>query len=491
MPTVIDSLVLEFNLDASQFSREQQKIIDDIRKMSEQANRQALGIEDAAKRITNVFTNLQRGALGVIGGFFGGEVLKTIDHFERLQASAQMVGATMRMTGNDLIGWQNAMRMIGANAEDANQGLQSLNDRITDFAKFGGAPGTLGAMLGLAGITSVVDPKTGKQKDPGTIFLQMIEGLEARGTAPGADMRDALIKAGVGGPLAMLGMAGSTRVRQLLAEGRSTLSPQDMENARKYVENVGKLDAAFNQLGATIVNFLAPTIITVSNSLDALFRRWLVVAGSPEDKAQQAALDAKLQSHFGDPKDVLDRWTGWSGFQGGPLYHLGTTLYGAGGRFGGRSGSVGGMGSDAEVEAYIRQQAISRGIDPNVAVQVWSSEGRGGYVGDQGTSFGPFQLHYGGNSVGDAFTKSTGKLASDPGTWKDQVQFALDWAKSHHSWRDWHGWKGPSGAGLPAQVSVNINSINVNGKNAAEVASNLSDELRRRMIAANANFSVG
>jgi len=48
------------------------------------------------------------------------------------------------------------------------------------------------------------------------------------------------------------------------------------------------------------------------------------------------------------------------------------------------------------VAALIYQLAPRYGIDPRAALAVAQQEGLGGGVGDQGTSFGPFQLHYGG-----------------------------------------------------------------------------------------------
>jgi hypothetical protein len=102
------------------------------------------------------------------------------------------------------------------------------------------------------------------------------------------------------------------------------------------------------------------------------------------------------------------------------------------------------------VETYIRQAAVLRGIDPDTAVAVANSEGLRGYDptrpdrgGDAGTSFGPFQLHYGIEGVtpkglGDAFTAATGMSARDPSTWKQQVDFALDQAKTG-GWGPFHG----------------------------------------------------
>lgn len=98
---------------------------------------------------------------------------------------------------------------------------------------------------------------------------------------------------------------------------------------------------------------------------------------------------------------------------------------------------------------YIRYAAAKRGIDPNVAFNVANSEGFNTYTGDYGSSFGPFQLHYGnvaagGNAVsglGDAFTKATGLDARDPRTVQAQIDYALDLARQN-GWGAWHGAQG-------------------------------------------------
>jgi len=105
-----------------------------------------------------------------------------------------------------------------------------------------------------------------------------------------------------------------------------------------------------------------------------------------------------------------------------------------------------------EMAEYIRQSAIANGIDPNVALRIANSEGLRGSIpgvrntpGDKGTSFGPFQLHYGSNipgltlkGLGDRYTRETGHHASDPKYWKEQIDFALRTARKE-GWGAWHG----------------------------------------------------
>lgn len=119
------------------------------------------------------------------------------------------------------------------------------------------------------------------------------------------------------------------------------------------------------------------------------------------------------------------------------------------------------------VAEYIRQAALQRGIDPSVALRVAQSEGLNAYVGDSGSSFGPYQLHYGGvarggnavGGLGDIFTKRTGLDARNPDTWRQQVDFSLDEAK-RGGWGPWHGWKGPAMAGIRGRYDGPMMSSN-------------------------------
>src|SRR5262245_12684854 len=82
------------------------------------------------------------------------------------------------------------------------------------------------------------------------------------------------------------------------------------------------------------------------------------------------------------------------------------------------------MPTIAEIEAYIRQAAMRRGIDPDVALRVAKSEGLAPGVwqsnvyhnGVREPSYGPFQLLVREGGLGNAFQRATGKSAADPST---------------------------------------------------------------------------
>lgn len=114
-----------------------------------------------------------------------------------------------------------------------------------------------------------------------------------------------------------------------------------------------------------------------------------------------------------------------------------------------------------QVTDYIRQAAARRGIDPEIALRVARSEGLGEGIwqsnfvkdGKRETSYGPYQLLVGGG-LGDKFQQKYGKSPADPSTVYQQVDFALDEAKSG-GWGPWYGaakvgvgnWDGLGGGG--------------------------------------------
>jgi hypothetical protein len=104
------------------------------------------------------------------------------------------------------------------------------------------------------------------------------------------------------------------------------------------------------------------------------------------------------------------------------------------------SGAIPGVGAK-DVDDYTRQAASKWGIDPNVASKILgqeSSYGQARRPGDNGTSFGPFQLHFApdGRAMGDDFRRDTGLDPRDPTTWKAQVDYAMKRA-AIDGWTPW------------------------------------------------------
>lgn len=106
---------------------------------------------------------------------------------------------------------------------------------------------------------------------------------------------------------------------------------------------------------------------------------------------------------------------------------------------------------EKEIEKMIRASAKQRGIDPDVAVKVWRSEGGTAYQsrikrdgkgssGGYEASYGPFQLYTGGG-LGNEYQDRYGvDLSKDntPDGIKRQIDFSLDKA-NEKGWKPWYG----------------------------------------------------
>lgn len=115
------------------------------------------------------------------------------------------------------------------------------------------------------------------------------------------------------------------------------------------------------------------------------------------------------------------------------------------------SGSGYGDIDTATIEKLIRREAYVRGIDPDIAVKVFHSEGKGAYQsqvarsgegsdGGKEASYGPYQLYTGGG-LGNEYEKVTGrKLVNDNNLEgiTTQVRFSLDKAVEQ-GWSPWYG----------------------------------------------------
>ncbi len=118
-----------------------------------------------------------------------------------------------------------------------------------------------------------------------------------------------------------------------------------------------------------------------------------------------------------------------------------------------------------EMQAYIKQAAAARGIDPGVALKV--AHGEGGFsdpfqhglgpapksqdpsLGAKENSYGPYQLYISGKGkgLGDAALAAGVDPRKD---WRKGVDFALDHAKQN-GWGEWYGAKA---AGITGKMGI-------------------------------------
>ena len=120
--------------------------------------------------------------------------------------------------------------------------------------------------------------------------------------------------------------------------------------------------------------------------------------------------------------------------------------------------------ADPGLVSYIREAAMKRGINPDIAVQVAMSEGLKANPADgwqsnvmrngkREESYGPFQLYMGGG-LGNEFQKATGLDPRNPGTVNSQIDFALDKARQG----GWGPWNGAKAIGLDQWAGIDRNA---------------------------------
>src|SRR6185369_870635 len=76
MPTVIDEFVVQIGLDASKFTPEQKKLLDNFKATQEAALLRAKGIESSEKRAQDAITGTTRKLLGLFSLMVGGYGVK-------------------------------------------------------------------------------------------------------------------------------------------------------------------------------------------------------------------------------------------------------------------------------------------------------------------------------------------------------------------------------------------------------------------------------
>jgi len=118
-----------------------------------------------------------------------------------------------------------------------------------------------------------------------------------------------------------------------------------------------------------------------------------------------------------------------------------------------------------DLENYIRNAAIQRGIDPDIALRVAKSEGglkdptRQSDVRKNGLrepSYGPFQLLVGGGNtgfptgMGNDFVAKYGMSPGDPAAAYKGIDFALDNARD----RGWGAWYGAKAQGITGKMGI-------------------------------------
>lgn len=560
---------MEIGIDPAQFTKGQRDAMDALRKFEEEATEQGKRVEGQTRRLNEVLQNFKRETLGALGIFVGGYGLKElITNITNLDAATGRFAYTTNQSTQEVSAWQAVFKQVGGSAENANASLGALTEDMQKFAATGQSA-SLGALNSLQiGFYKA----NGQMKTAREVWLEVADAI--KGLDPAQAATRIRMIAGANDDLINVLVKGRPGVEKMYdaAIRAGTASAESAGKAQEFQKELGLLGTAATNAGRAIMDVLYPALTAITTKFRELVELSPgasgvvgILGGLVGLKVGGSILKGGIRRVLGGgaaagAARAAGGWalggssaaTGAAVVAGGTV--AGATLAIAGGALlsmtsragesdaaeaarrdpaaeeayrrahpellgGGGTGTLSANASPAEIEAYIRRAATARHIDPDVAIQVYRSEGKAGYVGDRGSSFGPFQLHYGGvagggmavGGLGDTFTKKTGLDARDRSTQSAQIDFALDQAKKG-GWGPWHGWKGDAFAGLGGQAAamgragggsgggaststttVTIGKIDVNAPNATDaggIAKEIGPAIDRQVQAGAANYGL-
>lgn len=307
MPTVIDSLVVQFSLDASQFTRGQQEVLNDVKKMEEEAARASTETEVSTRKMSEVFTTLKREMLGFVGLALGGaEARRFFDFLVNLDASTSRLSRTLGINVSELSAWQNAAKAFGGTGQEVTGTIMKLEQEVWNF-RFGAGsnlPGQLRALGGIDVFDNDRNPKNGIQ-----LIREMADAVE-RLKMPTAGKAAFMRMLGIDETTINMVIRGRAELEKTLETMRRAggTTAESGEAAEKYQAATARLSTSLTNLGRTftpIINFLA-TMTDLSTKLVQLWSRLgflpdarTAFAGDPNMADARSRLAAGLAAQGG------------------------------------------------------------------------------------------------------------------------------------------------------------------------------------------------
>lgn len=479
---VVDSLVVELGLDPSKLNAQQQQTVNNFKRFTDSLQEAGGRTEDAIDRVGDAIGGIKTQALEMFALFtgsksiieFGSQVLQTASNLGRLERNIGVSAETISK-------WQGVARIFGGDAQSMASSFKTVSDAFAGWKVGQVSPmiSDLRAIQAAGG--KAIDMTKGVEQS----FLDLADNLKAIHDRDPAQAGFLQSKLGLDPALFDALIQGSGKLKELLGQIAGVTS----ENARAASELDRQWQQFIDRIERATKAGVLSTIFAASRAIDELSHGELISRDS-----------------------LVGSWLYGTKFRGfGPQGYKfqdpsAPTAVAPTPGVGAPLPSGGAFTSQTEKEAFIRQEAIRRGIDPDVAVRVAKSEGFSSPVGDNGTSFGAFQLHVTpggrGRAVGDQFKAATGLDPSDPANERATIAFALDDARKN-GWGAYHGARNtgiPDWAGINSTTTntttttsapVSIENLNVYpppGTDGKKFANDISSVARRQSAAAQSNY---
>jgi hypothetical protein len=427
MPTVIDSLVVQLGLDPKGFNEGQQKALDQLRKLDQEGHRSAKSTEDSSRGVMDALGALKTEAIGAFAIFAGASGLKEfVGNTVNAGAAVGRLSRAIGVSAHDISAWQGVARQFGGTGEELAASFQQLANVFTAW-QVGGpeAPGVMQIFRSINTAAAQFDGTNAKVIDSSKgvtqSYLDLADNLKIihdlsqdpnlasylAGKVPGMTpaMFDALIR-------------GSDQLANTLQKVHGWTEAE--------ADAAGKLQQRWDSLKVSTENW---GLHKLFGAIDFLSNAWDYQISGGRRPWGTGTFSARATAEQPNRSSANAPTPGAT------------------------------FSSNQQKEAFIRDEAVKRGINPDYAVAVAKSEGFYNPIGDNGTSFGAFQLHLTpggrGGAVGDRFKAQTGLDPSDPRNEAQTIMFALDWARQH-GWTDFHG--AANGAHLSQWAGIDRNA---------------------------------
>lgn len=411
---VIDALVVSLNLDTKQFNDEQKKALEALRKFQVESEGRAKSGETEFNRFSNAIGGLKRQALGLLGVFMGAKGLtEFVANTVRAGSEVGRLSRAIGVSASEIAKWQGLAREFGSTPEAMANSFKSLSDVFTAWQVGGPEAPQVMQMFRL------IETEARRLNDTGAKTIDINKGVAQ----------------------SYLDLADNLKIIHDLSSNK---------NLASYL--AGKIPGMDPGMFDALIqggDKLSDTLKKINGWTDAeaeaagrLQRRWdglLVSAENLGLKALFGTVDA-AKYYLVTPEDGKK-----------PSTFTEPSV---------NSTSVqGGFTSQAQKEAFIRQQAIMRGINPDAAMAVARSEGfntfKSTIPGEE--SYSSFQLNMGKGAQGDLFQRATGLDPRDPKNEAQAIIWALNDVKKT-GWSHYHG--AANGAHLSTWQGIDRNAPN-------------------------------
>lgn len=297
MPIVIDSLIVNFGLDASGFKKGEREVRDSLKRTGEDVRRQAGETEEQARSTTSLFSTARNQVLGYLGAFLGLRgIERFVDQTTRANAETGRTAAVLNLSANQLAAWRGVAEAAGGSANGITSAMAGLVGKFQDFAVtlqndtipwfrsfFAGSNTDIAQFLDNAG----------RIKDINELML----AIAKRSKELGRDAATPHLRAfGMDQETINLMLKGDAVLRELLAKQAqiAQLTNADTEAAGRLLEAWTKLAAAIQSIGSDLTTYIAAPLTKILNTITEI----LAVFRTPGGAAKAAGYSS-LVPFFG------------------------------------------------------------------------------------------------------------------------------------------------------------------------------------------------